>query len=92
MGKRRGMGYAGGQLPSREVELATTELRIENKRFYFNLKENQKGRFLKIAEVSGGRSTIIIPKSGWDDFRTMLEDFIAHESTVTPEAPLPSPV
>lgn len=61
---------------NQEVELMTTELRIENKRFYFNLKENQKGRFLKIAEVSGGRSTIIIPQSGWNDFRDMLDDFI----------------
>ena len=66
-------GGAGGQ----EIELLTTELRIENKRFYFNLKENQKGRFLKIAEVSGGRSTIIIPQSGWLEFKDMLEQFIA---------------
>jgi len=35
----RGQGDSG----NREVELMTTELRIENKRFYFNLKENQKG-------------------------------------------------
>ena len=68
----RGQGDSG----NREVELMTTELRIENKRFYFNLKENQKGRFLKIAEVSGGRSTIIIPKSGWNEFRDMLNNFI----------------
>ena len=59
-----------------EIEIMSTEIRIENKRFYFNLKENQKGRFLKIAEVSGGRSTIIIPESGWSEFRDMLEHFI----------------
>lgn len=60
-----------------ETELMSTELRIENKRFYFNLKENDKGRFLKIAEVSGGRSTIIIPSTGWLDFRDMLDEVIA---------------
>jgi len=61
---------------SDEVEITTRELRIEQKRFYFNLKENTRGRFLKIAEVSGGRSTIIIPESGWSEFRDMLETFI----------------
>ena len=59
-----------------EVEISTRELRIEQKRFYFNLKENSRGRFLKIAEVSGGRSTIIIPVSGWVEFRDMLNAFI----------------
>lgn len=62
-----------------EIEILSTEIRVENKRFYFNLKENAKGRFLKIAEVSGGRSTIIIPQSGWADFRDMLEKFIAQD-------------
>jgi hypothetical protein len=77
MERDRNANRGGGELPNQEVELLTTELRIENKRFYFNLKENQKGRFLKIAEVSGGRSTIIIPQSGWNEFRNMLDDFIA---------------
>ncbi len=75
---RRGGRYQGGA-GNHEIELMTTELRIENKRFYFNLKENQKGRFLKIAEVSGGRSTIIIPQSGWDEFRDMLNRFISNK-------------
>lgn len=66
-----------------EVEILSTEIRVENKRFYFNLKENEKGRFLKIAEVSGGRSTIIIPQSGWSEFRDMLDQFIARDE-VTP--------
>lgn len=76
MGKDNHVMRGGGEGSSQEIELMTTELRIENKRFYFNLKENQKGRFLKIAEVSGGRSTIIIPQSGWHEFRDMLDDFI----------------
>jgi hypothetical protein len=61
---------------SAEIELVSRELRVEQKRFYFNLKENARGRFLKIAEVSGGRSTIIIPLSGWVEFRDMLDQFI----------------
>lgn len=61
---------------SEEVEILSKELRVEQKRFYFNLKENSRGRFLKIAEVSGGRSTIIVPVSGWVEFRDMLDEFI----------------
>jgi len=77
MGRERSSERGLAETAGQEIELLTTELRIENKRFYFNLKENQKGRFLKIAEVSGGRSTIIIPQSGWNEFRDMLDDFIA---------------
>lgn len=77
MGRDQHGVRGGNDSPPQEVELMTTELRIENKRFYFNLKENQKGRFLKIAEVSGGRSTIIIPQSGWHEFRDMLDEFIS---------------
>jgi hypothetical protein len=74
-GDHRGHGD-GTQRRTDEVELLSKELRIEQKRFYFNLKENSRGRFLKIAEVSGGRSTIIVPVSGWVEFRDMLNDFI----------------
>ncbi len=65
-----------GRPRSEEVEISTRELRIEQKRFSFNRKENSRGRFLKIAEVSGGRSTIIITASGWVEFRDTLNNFI----------------
>ena len=77
MGRDNNGARGGNDGLPQEIEIMTTELRIENKRFYFNLKENQKGRFLKIAEVSGGRSTIIIPQSGWHEFRDMLDEFIS---------------
>lgn len=84
MGKDNFHLRGGNDGPNQEIELMTMELKVENKRFYFNLKENQKGRFLKIAEVSGGRSTIIIPQSGWNDFRQMLDEFISTPSAGTP--------
>ena len=34
-----------------EEELASRTLHIQSKRFYIDVKENQRGRFLKIAEV-----------------------------------------
>jgi len=34
-----------------EEELATRTLQIQSKRFYLDVKQNQRGRFMKIAEV-----------------------------------------
>jgi len=34
-----------------EEELASRTLQIQAKRFYLDVKENRRGRFLKIAEV-----------------------------------------
>ena len=43
-----GEGPQGGQ-----EELATRTLVLEGKRFHLDVKENQRGKFLKIAEISG---------------------------------------
>jgi hypothetical protein len=34
-----------------EEELATKTLHIQSKRFYLDVKQNRRGRFIKIAEV-----------------------------------------
>eukprot|EP00057_Strongylocentrotus_purpuratus_P006848 XP_011661322.1 PREDICTED: transcriptional activator protein Pur-beta-like [Strongylocentrotus purpuratus] len=39
-------------------ELATKTLHIQSKRYYLDVKQNRRGRFLKIAEVSEVRSTL----------------------------------
>lgn len=36
---------------SGEQELATRTLTIQSKRFYLDVKQNRRGRFIKIAEV-----------------------------------------
>ncbi|KAG0412743.1 hypothetical protein HPB47_010135, partial [Ixodes persulcatus] len=42
----------GGQLLSQgEQELATKMLQIQSKRFYLDVKQNRRGRFIKVAEV-----------------------------------------
>ncbi len=44
-------------------------IQVERKQFYFDLKENPRGRFLRITEdVGGRRDTIIVPASGLGDF------------------------
>ena len=48
--------------------LSTKKFKVEQKTFYFDLKENHNGKFLRITEASGRRSSIIIPDSGFQEF------------------------
>lgn len=58
--------------------LLSEKIRIERKTFFFDLKENPNGRFLKITEEVGGRrDTIIVPASGLHVFRDTIEKAIA---------------
>ena len=43
-------------------DLASRTLVLESKRFYLDVKENKRGRFIKIAEISadGRKETIIL--------------------------------
>lgn len=57
--------------------LLSERIQIERKQFFFDLKENPRGRFLKITEdVGGRRDTIIIPSTGLDVFRDMINKAI----------------
>lgn len=40
-----------GGASTSEEELASKTLHIQSKRFYLDVKQNRRGRFLKIAEV-----------------------------------------
>jgi hypothetical protein len=45
------------------------KIQVERKQFYFDLKENPRGRFLRITEdVGGRRDTIIVPSTGLEQF------------------------
>ncbi|NTX00102.1 MAG: DNA-binding protein [Geobacteraceae bacterium] len=58
-------------------QLLSERIQIERKQFFFDLKENPRGRFLKITEEVGGRrDTIIIPSTGLDLFLTTIEKAI----------------
>ena len=57
-------------------------LRVECKRFAFDLCENQRGRFLRIVEEVGGRqNAIMVPVSGLEQFRDMLSEIIKHSKS-----------
>ena len=60
-----------------EKELLSEQVPIERKQFTFDLRENPRGRFLKIIEdVGGRRDAIIIPASGLEQVREIIEHAI----------------
>ena len=81
----RGFSAGAGVRPAvNEETLKTEKLQIERKSFAFALKENPRGRFLRITEdVGGRRDTIIIPATGLEEFKRLLEE-MARVSAETP--------
>ncbi|OXB60321.1 hypothetical protein ASZ78_007920 [Callipepla squamata] len=63
--------------------------RLRNKRFYLDVKQNAKGRFLKIAEVGAGgnKSRLTLSMSVAVEFRDYLGDFIEHYAQLGPSQP-----
>ncbi len=63
-----------------EKEHTSKYIDIESKRFFFDVKENHKGKYLRITELSGGRSCIVIPLGGIDLFKDRLGEVIDEAS------------
>ncbi|XP_070621702.1 transcriptional regulator protein Pur-beta [Erythrolamprus reginae] len=85
-----GGGGGGGPGPEQETqELASKRLDIQNKRFYLDVKQNAKGRFLKIAEVGAGgsKSRLTLSMAVAAEFRDYLGDFIEHYAQLGPSSP-----
>ena len=59
-----------------DKEHLSKHLDIESKRFFFDVKENHKGKYLRITELSGGRSCIVIPLGGIKVFKDRLGEII----------------
>ncbi len=54
--------------------LFTEKLHVENKTLFVDLKENEGGRFLQVAELSNDRrSTVVIPFTGLAAFMEVLQ-------------------
>ena len=69
--------YGSSKPPVNEETLKSDKIQIERKTFVFTLKENPRGRFLRITEdVAGRRDTIIIPAPGLEDFKKILDDMV----------------
>jgi hypothetical protein len=77
----------GNKPPVAEDTLKSDKIQIERKTFVFTLKENPRGRFLRITEdVGGRRDTIIIPAPGLEDFRRMVEEMAQAAADIPPKA------
>ena len=69
----------GDRQPSEPI--ASEKVAIDRKLFFLDLKENQRGRFLKITEdVGGRRDTIMLPAGAFRDFLEALQRLVEFES------------
>ena len=66
--------------------MASQLVQIQSKRFYIDVKENQRGRFIKLAEVGvGGRkSRIIMTMGAAAELKTRLGEFSELHSQMGP--------
>jgi hypothetical protein len=67
--------------PSEEMDniIEARELQIERKHFYVELRENERGRFLRITEEAHGRrNSIIVPSTGVDDFTATIAEVLTN--------------
>ena len=61
--------------------LASEKLATERKVFFLDLRENDRGRFIKITEdVGGRRDTIMLPAEAFKDFLEALQRLVEFES------------
>lgn len=75
-----------------EATLKTEKVHIERKTFVLTLKENARGRFLRITEdVNGRRDTIIIPATGLDEFKKLFEDMVQASVELSAKPPSAEP-
>ncbi len=71
--------------PSNEETLKTDKVQIERKTFVFTLKENPRGRFLRITEdVNGRRDNIIVPATGLEEFKKILDEMVKTNGDLPP--------
>jgi len=68
-----------------DKELLSEQIQVERKQFTFDLRENPRGRFLKITEdVGGRRDTIIIPATGLDQVREVIDRAVKADKDAGP--------
>lgn len=69
-----------------EADLATKSLQIQSKRFYLDVKQNKRGKFIKVAEIAadGRRSHIFLALSTAAEFRDHLTTFSEFYASLGP--------
>ncbi|XP_053967626.1 transcriptional activator protein Pur-alpha-like [Anastrepha ludens] len=86
-----GKAQAGAQ--QGEQELATKMLQIQSKRFYLDVKQNRRGRFIKVAEIGadGRRSQVYLALSTAAEFRDHLSTFSDYYASLVKFTGPPNP-
>ena len=80
--------YGQPKPPVNEDTLKSEKVQIERKTFVFTLKENPRGRFLRITEDVGGRhDTIIVPATGLEDFKKLLNEMVKASDEIPQKMP-----
>jgi hypothetical protein len=82
--------YGGGnpKPPHSEEILKSEQLQIERKTFTFALKENPRGRFLRMTEDVGGRyDNVMIPSSGLEEFQRVFDEMAKLASEIPERKP-----
>ncbi|XP_076293870.1 purine-rich binding protein-alpha isoform X2 [Lasioglossum baleicum] len=87
MGKIQHWCPEGQQGQQGEQELASKMLHIQSKRFYIDVKQNRRGRFIKVAEIAvdGRRSQIYLALSTASEFRNYLSSFSDFYASLGPQ-------
>src|SRR4051812_23770517 len=87
-GYQSGGNYGQPKPPVQEDTLKSEKIQIERKTFVFTLKENPRGRFLRITEdVGGRRDTIIIPSTGLEDFKKLVDEMVKASGEIPEKKP-----
>ena len=69
------IGHDGDKKGADDKPIHTEKIIADRKIFFLDLKENDRGQFVKITEdVRGRRDTIMVPIEFLDDFIDALED------------------
>ena len=68
-----------------EVMLKELFVQVERKLFVLALKQNERGRFLRLTEEANDRfTTLIIPSTGLEDLHKALGEIIAASGSLPP--------
>lgn len=67
-------------------ELTSKVVHIQAKKFFLDVKENRRGRFIKISEVgaTGHKNRVVIDMNTASDFHEQLTNFIEHYASLGP--------
>ncbi|MFZ4116374.1 MAG: RNA-binding protein [Chthoniobacterales bacterium] len=61
--------------------LESREIQVERKFFTAQIRENERGKFLRLTEeAQGRRNTVIVPSSGFADFANLINDILSTEA------------